>query len=67
MERLGVNLVDIMKVKRLQFTLDQVVSLGVQLINSIEKFHELGFVHCDLKPDNIMFGLRKIRKTKETS
>ena len=33
------------------------VALGVQLIDAIEKFHELGYVHCDLKPDNIMFGL----------
>ena len=57
MERLGVSLVEILKKNRLQFTYDQVIALGVQLIDAIEKFHELGYVHCDLKPDNIMFGL----------
>ena len=57
MERLGKSLVDVIKHNRLKFTIEQVVSLGVQLLNSIEKFHELGYIHCDLKPDNIMLGL----------
>ena len=57
MERLGVSLVDILKRNRLKFSYDQVIPLGVQLISTIEKYHELGYVHCDLKPDNILFGL----------
>ena len=57
MERLGVSLVDILKRNRLKFSFDQIIPLGVQLINAIEKYHDLGYVHCDLKPDNILFGL----------
>jgi serine/threonine protein kinase len=57
MERLGVSLVDVLKRNRLKFSYDQVVSLGVQLVTGIERLHELGYVHCDLKPDNILMGL----------
>ena len=35
MERLGVSLVDVLKRNRLKFSYDQVISLGVQLIDSI--------------------------------
>ena len=28
----------------------------MQLIDSIESIHNLGFTHCDLKPQNIMVG-----------
>ena len=62
MERLGVSLLDVIKKNKLKFSDQQVVALGVQLINAIEKFHELGYVHCDLKPDNIMFGLPNKKK-----
>jgi len=57
MERLGVSLVDVLKRNRLKFSYDQVISLGVQLVTGIEKLHDLGYVHCDLKPDNILMGL----------
>jgi serine/threonine protein kinase len=32
-----------------------ILKLGIQLIKSIRQLHSLGFVHLDLKPDNIMF------------
>ena len=57
MERLGFSLNDIIKKNKLKFSYQQVCALGVQLIQALENFHDIGFVHCDLKPDNILFGL----------
>ena len=62
MERLGVSLVDILKRNKLKFSYQQTIALGVQLIQALEKFHDLGYVHCDLKPDNILFGLPSKQK-----
>ena len=30
-----------------------------QLINRLEILHDTGFIHRDIKPDNIMVGLRE--------
>lgn len=32
------------------------MKFGINLITTIEYLHELGYVHCDIKPDNIMTG-----------
>ena len=26
------------------------------MLDLIERFHDQGYIHCDLKPDNIMIG-----------
>ena len=28
--------------------------IGIELLKTIEKFHKLGYVHLDIKPDNII-------------
>ena len=30
-----------------------------QLIDSFERLHDKGIVHCDIKPENILMGLNK--------
>ena len=49
-------MVEIIKKNKLTFSYAQIVSLGCQLITSLETMHSLGYIHCDIKPDNIMFG-----------
>lgn len=37
------------------------MTLGDQMLTCVQKFHDLGFVHCDIKPDNfVMNGSNKV-------
>ena len=33
-----------------------VLKMGLKLVKILEKLHDAGVVHCDIKPDNILFG-----------
>ena len=65
MQRLGVSLIDVIQRNRLRFSYKQIVALGCKLITAIENFHDMGYIHCDIKPDNIMFGLKRRKKNKK--
>jgi serine/threonine protein kinase len=57
MTKLGMNLKEVMKslnVKQLE--LKTVVQIGIQIIDRLQALHELGYIYCDLKLDNIMIG-----------
>jgi serine/threonine protein kinase len=30
--------------------------MAIQLVDLMESFHDQGYIHCDIKPDNIMIG-----------
>lgn len=32
------------------------MSLAICIVDLLETFHDKGYIHCDLKPDNIMIG-----------
>ena len=53
---MGLNLSELLKRNKKHFSLKSIVSLGICLVNLLETFHKAGYVHCDLKPDNIMIG-----------
>jgi serine/threonine protein kinase len=47
------------------FSLKTVAQIGIQLIDRLEVLHKLGFVHLDLKPDNICVQLASKSFKKE--
>ena len=55
-QKLGSDLEEILEQKVTHFTLKCVVSIGISLVNLLEKLHEKGYIHNDLKPDNVMIG-----------
>ena len=55
-ELLGKNLSQIYQLSLGQMSIAQIINLGVQLTHSIESLHRIGYIHNDIKPDNIMVG-----------
>jgi serine/threonine protein kinase len=53
---LGKSLKDF-KNKHYIFPLKLVLQIGIQLIELLQKIHEKGLIHRDIKPDNFLFGL----------
>jgi serine/threonine protein kinase len=41
------------------FSLFQVLELGIKMINHLQFIHEKGFIHRDIKPDNFVMDLEK--------
>lgn len=54
MTRLGDCLENLFELRNAQFTKEQICSLGIQLINILERLHNAGYVYNDLKLDNIL-------------
>lgn len=53
-EKLGDSL-EVLKLIHGVFDLKRVIQIGVQLIAILKGIHEKGFIHRDIKPDNILF------------
>ena len=55
-QKLGHTLNELMSKNKKHFSIKTVMTIGACLIDQLKKFHEEGYVHCDIKPDNIMIG-----------
>ena len=65
MQRLGPNVYDLLKQRGKLFSMKCLMTIGIQLVNLFEKLHQQGFIHNDLKPNNVLIG--KIRRNNPDS
>ena len=66
MPRLGMNLLDLLRARDINYTEESIFSLGIQLLNILEKVHSAGFVFNDLKLDNLLLDFdADVSKLKE--
>lgn len=60
MELIGYDLEEIMgRMKNKHFSLKTVLMIGLQTIDRIEALHTIGYVHRDIKPDNLAIGTKE--------
>ena len=52
---MGSTVTDIFEYNRKGLKVIDILKIGVSLMKSVRKLHGIGFVHLDLKPDNMMF------------
>jgi serine/threonine protein kinase len=38
---------------------EKIECIGIKLLNAVEQMHKVGYLHCDIKPDNILFGFNR--------
>ncbi len=59
MELLGPSLEELLNIYERKLNLYSVLNLGYSIIDSMEAFHETGYVHRDIKPNNFLIGRKE--------
>jgi len=57
MERLGVSLEELMVMRNGRLGVATIKNISRQILTKIVILHQSGFIHNDIKPENILFGL----------
>jgi serine/threonine protein kinase len=59
MELIGYDLDDIKhKMKEKKFSLKTVMMIALQIVDRLEALHSIGYIHRDVKPDNMAIGAK---------
>lgn len=37
------------------FEYNDIINMGIAVIKTLQKLHSIGYVHCDIKPSNILY------------
>ena len=56
LQKLSHNINELIRKNQKHFTIKTVLTIAISLIDRLESLHDKGFLHCDLKPDNVMIG-----------
>ena len=56
MELLGANLFELFIQCKKKFSLKTVIMIALQMLDRLEALHSIGYIHRDIKPQNIMIG-----------
>jgi len=59
MPRYGINLESLFQSRNSHFSRESIYSLGIQLLNMLQRVHEAGYVYNDLKLDNLLLDYGK--------
>ena len=63
MELIGSDLDDLKgKAKNECFSIKSVLMIALQVIDRLEAMHKIGYLHRDVKPDNLAIGLAEKNK-----
>jgi serine/threonine protein kinase len=62
LERYDKSLLDIFIGNKKAFSLNTVCLIGIQMIEALEAVHQIGFIHNDLKPNNILIDNKRKEK-----
>jgi serine/threonine protein kinase len=63
MELIGTDLDDLKKQRKNErISIKSVLMIGLQVVDRLEALHRIGYLHRDVKPDNIAIGLNEKNK-----